>query len=100
MEPLQVLKAGTEIAPPKLPVPCSTNEPPTPPSQNFHVNCGDTLTADASPLLSVTLMLVSYALPLCTPRALKVPVTKLPRGESERLNGFEGNTKHVTRNSD
>src|SRR5437899_2558769 len=54
-QPPQVPKAGTAMGPPKSPVPCSTRLPPTPPSQNFQVNCGDTATAAPSPLLRVTL---------------------------------------------
>src|SRR5262245_24395713 len=57
IQPPQLLWAATVNAP-NEPVPCSTSEPPTPPSQNFQVNPPVIATALPSPLSTVTLMAV------------------------------------------
>jgi hypothetical protein len=50
--------AGTLKEPPNEPVPCSTSEPPTPPSQNRHVKPPVIDAAAASPFSTVTLIAV------------------------------------------
>src|SRR5438046_1024319 len=49
IQPPHVACPGTVNAPPKEPTPCSTSEPPTPPSQNFHVKLPVIETPLASP---------------------------------------------------